>query len=663
MKRAAFDAATANKALVLWLQDGGQLRTEVFHEIWELTQRPIYLFVDQVAFHVDQLIQFLNAMRSRGVPIVLIGAESHAAWSTYCGAIEENIPVNFIRVGRLSMSEVEGLLDLLARHNCLGDLKHKQRSEQIEAFINEEQADRQLLVALHILTKGMPFETIALNEFENVSPDQARQLYLDIATMNQFSVPVRAGTISRVSGIDFREYQDKLFLPLKDMIAVGKDKYSGDSTYKTRHPRVAQILFRQACNSDSAKVAQFVRLIKGFDVGYASDNRALESICRGRSLADNIGDPLGVREIYDAAVNVAPRQAYLYQQWAIFESNHRSGDFSEAERLAELASSMDPGNPVLIHTQAEVARKRANREHSPVLKEQLRRHTRGFLEKMPRANRFRASTKCKLLVDEVADISASLSETEKESEDLYFEEKLRETEAALASAQQDFPDDAGMIETEARLWDEMKDKARALRALERAWKKMPKGSGTAVRISKIYAAAGRLADQLTVLRDALDRDPDDKAAHLAMATYLLRKSPPEFSAAEGHLRASFAVGDHNFESRFALAELLFAQGQVDKAVVSLDDINRRAPPAFRRFAPRNDSAVSELLPGYEGVIEEIREGFCFIRSGAYPNKIYAQNSAFTEIERDDIEIGREVDFRIRFNRKGAVAVEARLRGM
>jgi hypothetical protein len=89
LKRAAFDAATANNALVLWLEESGQLRSEVFLEIWDFAQRPIYLFVDQVALHVENLVPFLTAMKARRVPVVLVGAEREADWTTYCGAVEE----------------------------------------------------------------------------------------------------------------------------------------------------------------------------------------------------------------------------------------------------------------------------------------------------------------------------------------------------------------------------------------------------------------------------------------------------------------------------------------------------------------------------------------------------------------------------------------------
>ena len=325
LKRAAFDAATANNALVFWLEESGQLRPEVFLEIKDLTQRPIYLFVDQVALHVEKLLPFLTAMKARSVPLILIGAEREADWTTYCGSLEDQLTPHFVRIGHLSSAEVENLLDLLERHGCLGELKGKTRSEQVEAFMSEEQANRQLLVALHVLTKGLPFERIVLDEYESAKPEQARRLYLDIATMNQFGVPVRAGTISRASGIDFHDYEQQFFAPLKGMVTVSQDAYTGDYVYKTRHARVAQILFKQVCNDDASKVAQFVHLVNGFDVGYSSDRRALEGICRGRSLADSFNDPEGVREIYRVAVKVAPRQGYLYQQWAIFEFDPSPG--------------------------------------------------------------------------------------------------------------------------------------------------------------------------------------------------------------------------------------------------------------------------------------------------------------------------------------------------
>jgi tetratricopeptide (TPR) repeat protein len=659
LKRAAFDAATANKALVLWLEESGQLRSEVFIEIADLVQQLIFLFVDQVALHVDKLIPFLKIMKSRHIPLVLIGAEREADWTTYCEALEHVQAPLFMRVAMLSSVEVELLLDLLERHDCLGELKHKKRSEQVEAFMGEEHANRQLLVALHELTRGYPFEKIVLDEYERV-PEKARRLYLDIATMHQFAVPVRAGTISRVSGVDFRDYQREFFTPLKYMVTVEKDKY-GDYMYKTRHPNIASMIFRQVCADDASKSAQFIRLIEGFDVGYSTDKRTLDGICKGRILSSQFQDPEPARDIFSAATSLAPNQAYLSQQWAIFESSHRLGDILDAERLAETASMMDPKNSSFIHTQAEVARKRANMESSAVLKEQLRRQTRQFLDKMPRQDRFAVSSRCKLLVDEVADLSDSLGDDERPTDERFFADKLRETEIALTKAQQEFPEDAEMVETEARLWNLMKDKRRALRALERALRKMLRGSGTAIRISKIYATAGRRDDEHQVLSDALSRDPEDKPAHFAMAMHLLGADEWDKPRITHHLSSSFQINDANFEARYVLAQFFFSVGDIDRSVALFSEIATRAPREFRKFAPKTDNPVTVRLPSYNGTIEELRDGYSFIRSGAYPNRIIAHRTVFEDAEVDEVEVGQQVFFRIRFNRMGPAAVSVHLK--
>jgi tetratricopeptide (TPR) repeat protein len=661
LKRAAFDAATAYRALVIWLEESGHLRSDLFQEIYDLVQRPILLFVDQVALQADKLVPFLRTMKTRRVPLVLIGAEREADWTTYCKTLEEVQLPQFLRVGMLASKEVEDLLDRLERHNCLGELKGRERSKQVAEFMSEERADRQLLVALHELTRGVPFERIVLDEYERV-PEKARRLYLDIATMHQFAVPVRAGTISRVSGIHFRDYEREFLEPLKDMVTVVKDAY-GDYQYRTRHPSIASMIFQQVCGDDSAKAAQFIRLIEGFDIGFSTDRRTLEGICKGRALVRQFQDPDGARDIFGAATDVAPNQAYLRQQWAIFEATHWGGDIADAERLAAEAAMMEPRNSSFIHTQAEVARKRANAEGSPVLKEQLRRQARRFLDEMPRQDRFNVSSRCKLMVDEIADLSDMLPDQERATDDRFFADKLQDTERALARAQQLFPEDAEMAETEARLWSVMKDKRRALHALERAWKKMPRGSGTAIRISKIYASANKLEAQKAILDEALGRDPEDKAAHFAMAMFLLSQGGGEWDnqAITRHLGASFQVNDGNFEERYMLAQFLFATGELERTQERFGEIDRRAPADFRRFPPRRDNAITASLATYEGAVESALPGYFFLRSGIYPNRIFAHRSAFEEAEVDEIEIGNHVFFRLRFNRRGPVAVSVHLK--
>ncbi|WP_187335781.1 SIR2 family NAD-dependent protein deacylase [Novosphingopyxis iocasae] len=660
LKRTAFEAATASGAITLWLVEGGALHFDVLAELYELTRQPIYMFVDQIGFRVPQVLSFLKSARARSLPVIVIGAERDADWNSYCGALEAEFPPEFLRVGNLSMAEVEGLLDLLERHGCLGLLGKLSRDDQVKAFMDKNRADRQLLVALHELTLGKPFEKIVLEEHQRIFPDQAQQLYLDIATMHQFSVNVRAGIISRISGIAFEDFQSQFLEPLRSIVRVDRDPYSGDLCYKTRHPRVAAIVFRETCPDDESKATQLKRIVENLDVGYSVDKRALEEICRGRTLAETFASIEQAREVYQAAITAAPKQAFLYQQWALLEAHHREGSLTEAYRLAGEAHDLEPRNKTITHTLAEIDRKRANVEESELLKDSLRRRAREWLNDMPANDRFATSSRCKLLVDEVVDLAAKADATGSPHDAVAYAEKVKAAEGAILRAQQSFPEDADIDQVEARFRDEVDEEDKALRALEQALAAGARGSGTAIRVARMYDARGRSPDALKVLQAALGRSPDDRAAHHAMAIHLMHAETPDLGVIEDHLRRSFSRGDRNYENRFDLAQLLFFSGQIPACEVMFAEIDHGAPEDFRRSTPRTENVFTRRLNRYSGRITSIKPGYAFLRSSAYLIDIFGHRSMSDADTFDDLMIGDEINFRIRFNRQGPTAVDMRL---
>ncbi len=94
--------------------------------------------------------------------------------------------------------------------------------------MDADHADRQLLVALHELTQGKPFEEIIYDEYRKIRPATAQQIYLDIATMHQFGANARAGAISRIAGIGFEDFQQEFLGPLIDTIHIKTDPYTRD---------------------------------------------------------------------------------------------------------------------------------------------------------------------------------------------------------------------------------------------------------------------------------------------------------------------------------------------------------------------------------------------------------------------------------------------------
>src|SRR3990167_4643971 len=97
-------------------------------------------------------------------------------------------------------------------------IEHLPPEERRKFFILT--ADHQLLVALHEATLGKSFDEIILDEYNRIVPDEAKLLYLDVCTLHRFKVGIRAGLLSRVSGITFDYFGRLLILPLEHVVFV-----------------------------------------------------------------------------------------------------------------------------------------------------------------------------------------------------------------------------------------------------------------------------------------------------------------------------------------------------------------------------------------------------------------------------------------------------------
>ena len=659
LKRAAYDAALALEQVVFWLKEGGVPRTEVIAELYELVGERIFFFVDSVSLYAAEMVTFLRSMRARNIPVTVVAAEREADWTSYCDNLEEEFPPELFHLRNLSGPEVNLLLDLLQRHKCLGLLASMTREEQVDAFMKQDRSDRQLLVALHELTLGKPFEDILYEEYQRIQPAAARRLYLDIASMHQFGSVARAGAISRICSIRFLDFQDRFFLPLKGIVKVGTDGVTGDRSYKTRHPRVAEIVFGRICLADEEKGAQLCRILEGLDTGYSSDKRILTEICRGRALASRFDKIEEARSIFEVAHRACPTEAFLYQQAAILEYSGKGGSLERAQRLALKARELDDRNHIYIHTIAEISRRMATDATSQVRKDQLRSHSRGLLNHIWLKDGRKDLSFCKLLVDETVDLAEELAGEPAPHVALEFDDKLREATERLARAQQEYPQEAEFAETEALLWRRLGETDKAASALGKALRARPRNAGVYVRLAGIQKRAASIDECIETLKQGLERFPDDKRLHLEMGLALLEAKGTSGEDVEYHLRSSYSVGDNSYDSRFYYAEYLFWTGRLDESQGLFNEVDRSAPLTYRTLASRSDDVITARISEYAGVVDARKERFFFIRSGSLLKTVFAHYSSLVDGTYDQLEVGRAVVFKVRFNRKGPVAVSVR----
>lgn len=656
LRRAAYDAATALDEFVVWLRTTGQPRAETFEELYGLTGKRIVFFVDQVSLHASAIATLLRRLNDKGIPIIVIAAEREADWGSYCSVLEEMYTPEIFNLRNLSEREAEDLVDLLERHKCLGQLHAKRKQDRVAAFLDQDRADRQLLVALHELTQGKPFEKIILEEYERITPDGARQLYLDIATMHQFGVIARAGAISRVSGIRFNDFEERFFAPLRDIVNVVHDPYTGDKGYETRHSRVSNILFGVACPNDEEKARQLSRILMGLDAGFSSDKRVIESVCKGRTLARTFSHVEPARQVFEAALRILPNSAFLHQQAAMLEYLHQNGSLDHAQDLAESARALDDNNHIYIHTLAEVARRQANYAASKVLSERFRAQSRSYLNEIWLKDSRKDLSFCRLLIDEAVDLLRGLPEDAKDHELIEFDDKVDEAIDRLRRAQQDFPNEAEFPSAEGQLWQRLGESENATKAFKKAIAVRPRNSGAFARLSRIQKVGGSHTEAYQTLEKALEQFPNDKNVHLQIALLKFDMGVETAPEAEFHLKSSFGPGDHNFEARFLLAEFLFWAGRADESKKIFDEIDAKAPEKFRKQAPATDDVITSKLGEYAGTVKSPKDRFFFIRFGGYPAAIFSHMSSLVDVSFDELQVGSQVMFKLRFNRRGPVAV-------
>lgn len=651
LKRVAWDIARDFEAPVFWLNDGGFLHFESFQEIFNLTGKRIYLLVDNATNYIEEITSILGKALEFGINITILAADRTAAWNTAGNGIESKYQGSVFTLGQLNTKEIDGLLAKLGKYSALGVLSAFPPEEQKKAFLD---ADRHLLVALHEVTQGKPFEEILMDECQSLSPLKAQQLYLDICTLHQFNAKVRAGLISRVSGIPFSLYEEEFFRPLEDVVLVHTNKYTGEHEYMARHKRVASLVFKQIYSEDGDRVKQLVRLIEYLDEGYESDRRALNSLIKGRNIVDLIGDVDAGREVYDCIVTLLGQRWYIYHQRATFELKHRYGSLDLAESSALRALEIEPNKSVVQHTLAEISRRKASLAKTKIQKDTYRSQARKRLAKI-KSGRFghAESSMCKIMLDELKDLAA---ETDLNNENSVSElvEKSKVVRLKIDKAINNFPLEMDFQKLRSNFFTILKDSAKAKQALEKAWALSKRGSGVAMQLARLYLNENDVNKAVEILTESLQEVPDDPMLNLEMARLIIEHKP-DISKAGLYLSRSYRSSDRNYQARYLHAQYLILVSEPKSAAELFTQIDEFAPNGFLSRYQSEHTPIAKKLGTIDGRVISKQASFAFVSTPKYPENIFVSSDLYSTSEWDEVKINSKIMFTIGFNRRGPVA--------
>jgi len=665
-RRLAIESASLiDTPLVVYLPEGSVLRPNLLIELQKLVQSRLYIFIDDLFDLTDSLPDFLNTLRINSVPITVLACARSNEFSIlgpkYAGKVSKEF-----EVGDLESQEVDSLLEKLSSHKLLGPLATYNESER--ALFIEKFYGRQLLVALHEITRGSSFEDIVIDEFEKITSRQAQQIYLDVCTLHQCRVGVRAGLVSRLNGLDISSLKTILENPLAKVIRYSYDNRYRDFVFRSRHEEISRMVFNLAIPSAEQRADQLRRILSKMDLDYSSDKRAFFELVKGRKLAEDFESKGLANSIFEAAEASNPPASYILHQRAILELSHKNGSLDVANdllRRAEIEVRKEGFTDSSIqHTRANLLRKRANSTKMIVEKERFRAEARAILKPQlkRRGNLYPENLYGLLLLDEIRDdFEHKFDGHVKTTDSLATADPtvrlINELNTLLDKSLQQRPADGPMTLLKVEFLRALGKSPHAIGLLELYCEKNTASSSIIRVLAETLIEVERIDDAIKVLRPAVIATPGDRTLNLSLAKALIRQD--EFGNSEAiltHLHRSFTEGDSNYEARFLSSRCNMLYGDLSlgkaefKALQQHYIENREKPRALVLLADGSDRK-------YVGRISTKQHGFGFISSNDLRFDIFFSKKSTNTDNWDYLVKGCNVSFSLGFTFRGPIALD------
>lgn len=647
MQRLAWEASRDYDKLCIFLQPQGIINTSALQELITLCNERIFLFVDNAADYHKALLHITTHIKEAGKHLTIVLAERTNEWNTVCGEALNPYITHSYNLKYLSPNEIEALLTLLGKYHALGVLEHSSPEDRTKAFI--ERAGRQLLVALHEATLGKPFEEIIVDEFNNISPQEAQRIYLTVCVLNRLGIPVRAGIISRVHGVPFEEFKQKFFAPLEQVIKTAYNPVIRDYEYAARHQHIAEIVFDNILKDRDKKFDFYLSSLKALNLEYRNDRRAFRQMVSGRILLDLFPEYEMVKLIYQSSEEVAGEDAYLLHQMGIYEMHRPNGNLEKASEYLSRAGILAPYDITIKHSKAELQLKLVTLARTPLEKERHLKEAAALAVSIKSAKTGSPHAFHTLVKIGIIRLRDHLCLDQ--IDPVVIQEITKEIEEYLFEGLQQFPGDPYLCEAESTFANLLFDSDRALKALEKALSVNPRNTFIALRLAGCYQNKGDSPRAKSILKVAIDVNNADKRLHYAYAKILMLTNDEAPGELAYHLRRAFTEGDINYDAQLLYGRQLFIDSDV-----KYKEVFRRLSTTRVSFEEQT-KMLYPLKTVFHGSVVRMESTHCFILRDGYNDWIFTYQDNISPEAWIQLKQGVRVSFKIAFTMRGPASFE------
>lgn len=651
LRRIAFEAANELNRLCIVYRNYVKPSFDELLELHSFVKERIYVFVDNVSSVKNELIVLIEKIRRNRLPITIIGCERINIWNTECKEIQPYLTEGY-HVKYLNDREISELLMLLEKHNSLGALEFKSTEEKMVSL--KEKAGRELLVALYEATASKPFEEIIFDEYKRISNPVAQSLYLTVSVLHRLGAEARAGLISRVHGISFHEFKEKLFEPLEYIVFDRNNPRLHDNVYLTRHKQVAEMIFTTVLKTPQERFEEYVRILTNLNIDYDSDRIAFYAMTNGKQLSNLFPDPLMARNFFDIAIENNPNEKMLFQHRAIYEMNVPGGNLVLAEKYLNEAKERGEINPIIDHSLAELTLKKAERSK---YENEFATHIeevfvlcKSIIAKFPsQTHAYHTLLKA---------INLKLERVINKLDNPSIERILRDAEKYFQLAKQYDPNNQYINEAESKLNELINREDNALNILQKTFETHKSSPFICLRYCNLLENSGKRDEAITVIKEALNLNPHEKDLNFKLSELLSKKANTNIEELLHYLRRSFTKGDSRFNAQFWYARALYLNNQINDSKELFSEIEKaRLDPSIKRQA-RGRIKENNTVVIFEGEIYRMSFNYGFIKRNKTGDTIFFNSN---EIDEFYLKAGQPVQFNIAFNFKGPIATNIKFK--
>jgi len=305
-------------------------------------RKPYSLVIDDADVYGSQLTPLLRELMTGECPaIVLIGIRSGRVDRFINSTVLDDSMLVETSVPLLTDDDIEKLIDVLIRENRQGILRGRPRNEQVALF--REQSGRELLVAMIQATSGKKFSEKVIEEFLELSTEQAR-IYGLVAVSSSF----RFGMSSQDILIALADETNASLNAIETLISRKLLRRGSDGTVFLRHRVIAEVVrdYLQTNGFLSAILQGLAAVAASRSVELRQSGSRARRILRSILNHDFLIRSLGIestRNLYGSLEEILSWDHHYWLQRGSFEVER--GDLSLAQNFLSQARGLAPEDP------------------------------------------------------------------------------------------------------------------------------------------------------------------------------------------------------------------------------------------------------------------------------------------------------------------------------